>query len=446
MNTEFDLLVIGAGSGGIAAANRAASYGANVAIFEPALPGGTCVNAGCVPKKIMWYAAQTGHAIHDAGAYGFNVELKQFAWNELVENRQRYIETLRGHYLRGLEKNRVRYIPAKARFVDEHTLEADGKQYSAPHILIASGGYPDVPPVPGADLGITSDGLFARTQQPGRIVITGAGYVAVEFACLLCALGTEVTLLLRMDRPLRGFDTIVQDSLMQAMQEQGIKVCPNSPVISVARDGEALSVRTAAQTHVGDTLLWAIGRSPNTTDLGLESAGVCLDEQGYVQTDTYENSSIPGVYAVGDVTGKAELTPVAIAAGRRLADRLFGGMSDRHLDYTNIPTVIFSHPPAATVGLTETEARQRYGDQIKVYTGSFLPLEHALPGNTIRSSMKLVVNGPEETIVGCHIVGPGADEMLQGFAVAVRMGARKKDFDDTVAIHPTSAEELVTMR
>lgn len=446
MNTEYDLLVVGAGSGGIAAANRAASYGCKVAIFEPGLVGGTCVNVGCVPKKVMWYAAGLAHAFDDATAYGFGLEEKIFSWGKLVENREQYIVRLHGHYHRGLDNNKISFIEAKAIFVDAGTIEAGGNRYAAEHIIVATGGQPMVPDVPGAELGITSNDLFALAEQPRRIAIVGAGYIAVEFACMLMALGCEVSLLIRKSRLIRSFDQMLQDKLMQAMQDQGVNVITHAQVTGVRRQGKCLIAETEQQAHEVDTLLWAIGRVPNTIGLGLKKAKVQLNSDGYIHADSYQNTSTKGVYAVGDVTGQAELTPVAIAAGRRLADRLFNNMPDRHLEYENIPTVMFTHPPIGTVGLTEAEAVEKYGSEVKVYNNSFTPMSHAFTRHKPPAAMKLVVTGVEEKIVGCHVIGPGTDEMMQGFAVAIRMGACKADFDDTVAIHPTSAEELVTLR
>lgn len=446
MHTEYDLLVIGGGSGGVAAANRAAHYGRKVAVFEEGPIGGTCVNVGCVPKKVMWYAASIAHALEDAVDYGFKTDTGQFDWNTLVENRSRYIARLHGHYHRGLENNRVDFIAARAEFVDADVIEAGEKRYTAEHIIIATGGRPDRPEVSGADLGMVSDDIFALKSPPSRLVISGGGYIAVEFSCLLKALGSEVVLLLRKNRPLRDFDRLLQDRIMQSMQEQGIEVVTYAPVKEVLRQGNRLLVETERQGYEADALLWAIGRIPNTETLGLGKTNIRLDAAGYVQVDEYQNTSAPGVYAIGDVTGRAELTPAAIAAGRRLADRLFNNMPERRLDYDNIPTVVFAHPPLGTVGLSEEQARRRYGDDVKTYNRSFTPMSHAFTARKPPAAVKLVVLGQEEKIIGCHVIGPGADEMLQGFAVAIRMGACKADFDDTVAIHPTGAEELVTLR
>lgn len=450
MNKDYDLLVIGAGSGGIAAANRAAGYGRRCAVFENRQIGGTCVNAGCVPKKIMWYGAQMAHMLEDAASYGFKIKDRSFDWATLVANRQAYIDRLHGAYGRTFERNGVDYIQGEATFVDRKTLEANGRRYRAGHILIATGGYPVVPDeagVPGAAIGITSDGFFQLKQQPKSMIIVGAGYVAVEVAGMMKALGTEVTLLLRGERPLRAFDVLLQHKLMEAMDMQGIKILPQCKPVRVDQNGDRIQVETdqGGRLEAG-CLLWAIGRAPNTGGLGLQKAGVMVDSEGFITTDTFQNTTAEGIYAVGDVTGRAALTPVAIAAGRRLVDRLFNNMPDRRLEYEMIPTVLFTHPPIGTVGLTESQALDQYGGAVKIYQTEFTPMINAVTRSKNLTAMKLIVHGSNEKIAGCHVIGPGADEMLQGFAVAIRMGACKRDFDETVAIHPTSAEELVTLK
>lgn len=446
MTQHYDLIVIGAGSGGIAAANRAAEYGRKVAVFESNLVGGTCVNVGCVPKKVMWYGAQLAHALEDAEDYGYKLNVEGFDWKQLVASRQAYIERLHGVYHRRLQKNTVEYIPSFARFVSPGTVVAGGQEYSAGHILVASGGRPVIPRIPGAELGLTSDGFFKLQQQPESIVIAGAGYIAVEIACMLAAMKTKVTLMLRKSHPLRSFDFMLQEKLLSAMQDLGINIVTQCQITKVEKEANELRVHTNESMFACEHLLWAIGRQPNTDELYLQHAGVDIDEQGYITVDQYQNTSAHGVYAVGDVTPKPALTPVAIAAGRRLSDRLFNNMPDRHLDYSNIPTVIFTHPPIGTIGLTEAEAREQFGNEVKVYNTAFTAMQNAFTKHKPPTAMKLIVQGKEEKIVGCHAIGPGADEMLQGFAVAIKMGACKRDFDDTVAIHPTSAEELVTLR
>jgi glutathione reductase (NADPH) len=446
---HYDLIAIGGGSGGLSVAERATRYGARCAIIESGRLGGTCVNVGCVPKKVMWYAAHLAHALDDAPGYGFRLDYFGFDWKKLKNARDSFIEGLNEWYLGYLQKAGVELIRGCARFIDAHTLEVDGVRYSADHIVIATGGRPQVPSLPGAEFGMTSDGFFALQNCPPRTALVGSGYIAVELAGMLNALGSEVTLLVRKDHVLRSFDAMLREQLMERLREDGITVLTETQVRAVARLANgALSLHCEGQASVlhVDTLIWAIGREPNTDSLNLAAAGVTAQPDGVIPVDPFQNTNIPGVYAIGDVTERFHLTPVAIAAGRRLADRLFGGQPERCLPYENIPTVVFSHPPIGTVGLTEEEARSQYGDAVKIYQTRFRPMYHAFTTRQPPMVMKLVCVGPEEKIVGGHLIGEGADEMLQGFAVAIRMGATKRDFDDTVAIHPTSAEEMVTMR
>ncbi len=446
---RYDLLVIGGGSGGVATANRAASYGARVALFEAGRMGGTCVNVGCVPKKIMWTAASLNEAVEEAADYGFAAHAGALNWAELKSRRDAYIQRLNGVYERGLNNNKIDVVRSFARFVEPRIVEADGEQYTAEHIVIAVGGRPILPAIPGAELGITSDGFFELEAQPKRVVVVGAGYVSVEFGGLLRALGCEVTLALRRDHFLRYFDKTLRDELMKQMEADGVRIVRHVTVMDVQKRDAGLRVELGNGETIDDvdTLIWAIGRTPNTDRIGIEHTGLELNADGTITVDHFQQTSVAGVYAIGDVIGKYELTPVAIAAGRRLADRLFGGMTDRHLIYENIPTVIFSHPPIGTVGLSEEQAIEQFGlGNVKVYETRFTPMHYAFAKRKPSCTMKLVVTGPDERIVGCHVIGLGADEMMQGFAVAVRMGATKQDFDDTVAIHPTGAEEMVTMR
>jgi glutathione reductase (NADPH) len=316
-------------------------------------------------------------------------------------------------------------------------------------MVLATGGRPRLPPVPGTELGITSDGFFELEAPPRRVAVVGSGYIAVELAGVLHALGSEVTLVIRHDSLLRYFDSLLAEKLMAAMTASGVNIVRKMVTRELKRTGGSLELEAADGRTFGgfDTVLWAVGRRPNIEDLGLDSAGVALDAEGFIAVDKYQNTSAPGVYAVGDVTGAPELTPVAIAAGRRLSDRVFGGMADRYLRYDVIPSVVFSHPPIGTVGLSEEDARRRYPNEpIKIYKSEFVSMFYALMDVKPQTAMKLVCVGDDERVVGCHVIGLGADEMIQGFAVAVSMGARKRDFDDTIAIHPTSAEELVTMR
>ena len=448
MTKRYDLLVIGGGSGGLAHAQRAAEYGADAAVIEQGPLGGTCVNVGCVPKKVMWYTAHHAHQFHHASDYGFDVEVKGHNWNALKERRDAFITRLNGIYENNLDKRGVTYITGAASFVDANTVRVDGQEYQAERIVIATGGRPMVPDIPGADLGITSDGFFALEDRPQRVLIAGSGYIAVELAGVFNALGSDVQLVVRKDSVLRSFDTMLSTELMEAMDKSGIDLETGVIPASVEKTDAGIVLQAEDGRSFGpvDCLVWAIGRSPNTDGLEAKNAGVEQDKYGFVPTDELQQTNVDNISALGDVTGRAALTPVAIAAGRRLADRLYGGMEGRHLDYGLIPTVIFSHPTIGTIGLTENEAREQYGDNVKVYSSGFIGMYYALGTNKQRSVMKLITEGDDERVVGCHVIGEGADEMMQGFAVAMHMGATKKDFDDTVAIHPTSSEELVTMR
>ena len=443
----YDYIAIGGGSGGVATARRAAEYGARALVVEANRLGGTCVNVGCVPKKVMWYAAGIAQAMRDAAGYGFSVGDTRFDWNTLKSRRDAYIARLNGIYANMLEKAGVDVVRGFARFVDARTIEVNGERFSAPHIVIATGGRPLVPDIPGAELGIESDGFFALEQQPRRVAVVGGGYIAVELAGVFNALGSEVSMLVRGPHLLRPFDALLREELMAQMQEDGVRLNFATEVRSVARgaDGTLRVACSSGKALEVDALVWATGRRANTDTLDLAAAGLTADAHGVIATDAFQNTAVPGIYAIGDITGRAELTPVAIAAGRRLAARLFLNQANSKLDYDTIPTVIFSHPPIGTVGLTEDEARARL-TAVKVYTTRFTGMYHALTEHRPKTAMKLVCAGAEERIVGAHVIGEGADEMLQGFAVAVKMGARKADFDDTIAIHPTSAEEFVTMR
>ena len=449
MSKHYDLISIGAGSGGLSAAERAAEYGKKTAVIENKKLGGTCVNIGCVPKKVMWFGSQIAETLHAAGSYGFDVTLNKFDWQTLVNAREGYIKGITDWYVNYLKDSNIEHLQGTAAFVDAHTLDVDGERYTADHIVISPGGYPTVPDVPGAELGITSDGFFALTEQPKRVAVVGAGYIAVELAGVLNGLGSEVSMLLRKDHFLGTFDAMLRETLMEEMINDGVNIMPRVSVDRVEKTSNgSLTIHCqGGVTLTGfDALVWAIGRAPNIEPLNLAAAGVHHNEQGYIPTDAFQVTNVDGVYAVGDVTGQAQLTPVAIAAARRLSDRLFNNMPERKLDYENIPTVMFSHPPIGTVGLTEGEAREQHGDAVKVYQTRFTAMYHALTQRPQKTAMKLVCVGAEEKVVGVHIIGTGADEMLQGFAVAMKMGATKRDFDNTVAIHPTSAEELVTMR
>jgi glutathione reductase (NADPH) len=448
MAQEYDLIAIGGGSGGLAAAQRAAEYGARALVIERGLLGGTCVNVGCVPKKVMWHAAELAEAFRDAPGYGFTASTPTHDWATLVANRENYIRRLNGIYERNLKNRSVDWVSGIAKLIDASTVDVDGVQYTAPHIIIATGGEPTVPDVPGAELGITSDGFFALTEQPRNVALVGSGYIAVEIAGILSSLGSDTRLFARYNSVLRSLDPMLQEGVLEALESHGVAVQQHAIPTELKEADGGIVLCTEAGSEFGpfDTVIWAIGRRPLTAGIGLATAGVVTNEHGYISVDKFQQTNVEGIYALGDVTGQVELTPVAIAAGRRLSDRVFGAMEGRCLDYSNIPTVIFSHPPIATVGLTEPQAREQYGDDVKVYTSGFVPLYYGILEHKARANMKLVTVGVEERVVGCHMIGQGSDEILQGFAVAVKMGACKKDLDDTVAIHPTSSEELVTMR
>ncbi len=451
MSRHFNYLAIGAGSGGIASANRAAMRGASSAVIEAKAVGGTCVNVGCVPKKVMWYGAHIAEALKYSPAYGFDITQNSFNWATLVANREAYIQRIHGSYQRGFASNGVTYIEGFARFIDKNTVEVNGEIITADHITIAVGGRPTRPAIAGAEYGIDSDGFFALTTQPKKALVVGAGYIAVEIAGVLHALGTATHLLVRGDRPLRSFDSDITDMLLERMAQDKLSLHKHCQITKVEQtDSGNLTVYCDNGTVFTDVdcLIWAIGREPATDQLNLAAAGVITDEQGFIRTDKYQNTNVPGIYAVGDITGEAQLTPVAIKAGRMLAERLFNpALPDAHMDYSLIPTVVFSHPPIGTIGLTEAEARKQYADSdVKVYRSGFAAMYNAITEHRALSRFKLVCAGPDEKVVGLHGIGEGMDEVLQGFAVAIKMGATKADFDATVALHPTSAEEFVTLR
>ena len=447
MNNHYDLIAIGAGSGGLAVAEKAAQSGARVAVIEARKLGGTCVNNGCVPKKIMWHAANLAHAVEQANAFGVPTTRGATDWHRLVSGREQYIRDINAYWKGYVDNSGIEHIEGHARFRDAGSILVNDEVYSADHIVIATGSQPIVPPLPGAELGITSDGFFELSEQPRKVAIVGGGYIAVELGGVLKALGSRVTLFALEDRIMERFDSMISDELSRQMQAQGIAIETGFQVASLEKTANGIVVSSAdGQALQGfDTVIWAVGRSANTADLRLDSAGVERLPNGMIPVDDYQNTNVSGIYAIGDITGKTPLTPVAIAAGRRLAERLFAHKTESRVDYENIPSVVFSHPPIGTVGLHEQEARQRYGD-ITVYETEFTPMRYALTESASSMAMKLICSGSEEKIVGLHIIGDHADEMLQGFAVAVKMGARKRDFDTTIAIHPSSAEELVTLK
>ncbi|KAI3393481.1 hypothetical protein diail_4202 [Diaporthe ilicicola] len=465
ISKETDYLVIGGGSGGLASARMASSkFGTKAMIIEDKRLGGTCVNVGCVPKKVTFHAAMLSEAIHDAKSYGFSVEqTKPFDWPTFKEKRDAFIKRLNGIYERNLKNDKVEYVHGWARLLSKNEVEVtldDGTKETvrAKKILVAVGGMPTIPPsIPGSELGVNSDGFFDIDKLPSKVALVGAGYIAVEFAGMFNALGVETHLFIRHDHFLRNFDPIVQEGVTAEYERLGVHLHKGSSQSKVEKDSSGkLSLHYKDKSGEGvlkdiDHLIWAVGRTPLTDGIGLDKAGVKLSEKGHIVVDEYQNTSADNIYALGDVTGQAELTPVAIAAGRKLAHRLFGGpeFKEAKLDYSNIPSVVFAHPEVGAIGLTEPQAIDKYGkENIKVYNTSFPALYYVMMEAEEKgpTSYKLVCAGPEEKVVGLHILGLGSGEILQGFGVAIKMGATKRDFDSCVAIHPTSAEELVTLK
>lgn len=453
MAQHFDYIAIGGGSGGIASANRAAMRGAKVALIEAKHMGGTCVNVGCVPKKVMWHGAQVAEAINlYAPDYGFNVEVKGFDWGKLVESREAYIGRIHKGYDNGLANNGVTVIKGFAKFVDNKTVEVDGEHYTADHILIAVGGRPSIPNIEGAEHGIDSNGFFELKEQPKRVAVIGAGYIAVELAGVLHSLGTDTHLFVRKHAPLRNFDPYIIDTLVEVMAKEGPTLHTESVPHKLVKedDGSVTLHLDNGKSHNVDQVIWAIGREPTTNAINIAAAGVEVNSKGFVKVDEYQNTTAKNVYAVGDIIENGiELTPVAVKAGRTLSERLFNKElpDDLKMDYSLVPTVVFSHPPIGTIGLTEQEAISQYGaENVKVYQSAFAAMYTAVTQHRQPCKMKLVCAGPDEKVVGLHGIGFAVDEMIQGFAVAMKMGATKTDFDAVVAIHPTGSEEFVTMR
>ena len=453
MTQHFDYIAIGGGSGGIASANRAAMRGAKVALIEAKHMGGTCVNVGCVPKKVMWHGAQVAEAINlYAPDYGFNVEVKGFDWSKLVESREAYIGRIHKGYDSGLASNGVTVIKGFAKFVDNKTVEVNGEHYTADHILIAVGGRPSIPHIEGAEHGIDSNGFFELKEQPKRVAVIGAGYIAVELAGVLHGLGTETHLFVRKHSPLRNFDPYIVETLVEVMAAEGPTLHTESVPHKLVKedDGSVTLHLDNGKTHNVDQVIWAIGRQPTTDAINIAAAGVEVNSDGFVKVDEFQNTTARNVYAVGDIIENGiELTPVAVKAGRTLSERLFNKElpDDLKMDYSLVPTVVFSHPPIGTIGLTEQEAISQYGEEnVKIYQSGFTAMYTAVTKHRQPCKMKLVCAGPDEKVVGLHGIGFAVDEMIQGFAVAMKMGATKADFDAVVAIHPTGSEEFVTMR
>jgi glutathione reductase (NADPH) len=449
---HFDYIVIGAGSGGIATANRAASYGKKVVLIEKNIIGGTCVNVGCVPKKIMWHASQIAEAVELASNYGFNVsqqqDTKKFNWNKLINSTNNYISRIHNAYTNIFQKNNITLITAEACFIDSNTVLASGKKYHAEHICVATGGYPNIPDIPGAHYGITSNDFFSLHRQPKKIVIIGSGYIAVELASFLNSIGTDTTIIARKNNILTSFDSTISASLAESLQKQGIKILFNTLATKIDNNNNSINIHLNNNNSIpADTLLWAIGRNPAVESLKLANAAVDTNNQGYISIDKQQNTSQKNIYAIGDNTGNIQLTPVAIAAGRKLADRIFNNQQQPCISYDNIASVIFSHPPVGTIGMTEQQAVNKFGkENIKIYTSKFKPMYLSVANIDEITTIKMITVKATDKIIGLHIIGVAADEMLQGFAVAIKMGATRKHFNETIAIHPTSAEEVVLIK
>ena len=447
---EYDIIAIGGGSGGSATMNRAAMHGAKAAVIEGNIIGGTCVNVGCVPKKVMWYGAQVSETLKNYAAdYGYTIRETSFDFKTLRKNREAYIDRSRQAFSNNFNRNGIDYIEGYARFVDKNTVEVNGEQIRAKHIVIATGSYAFVPNVPGSELGGTSDDVFAWEELPESVSIIGAGYIAVELAGVLHGLGVKTDLFVRKGGPLRGFDQGIVEVLVEEMKKNGQPLHTHKVPQKLEKldNGDIQIHFEDGTTHTSQKVIWAVGRKANVSQLNLEAAGVALNERGFIQVDEYQNTTTPGIYALGDVSGEKELTPVAVKAGRTLSERLFNGKTDAKMDYELIPTVVFSHPAIGSIGLSQEQAEEKYGaENIKVYESNFAGMYSAITVHRQMTKLKLITLGEEEKIIGLHGIGEGIDEMIQGFAVALKMGATKADFDATVAIHPTASEEFVTMR
>lgn len=445
---DFDLIVIGAGSGGIAAAVRASKLGAKVLLIDKGIIGGTCVNVGCIPKKVMWYASHLADMFARAPSLGFDAKFPNLDWEYLIKKRNEYISRIHVSYGKTFEKHNITYIEASAKLISKNEVQAGDKHYKANHIIIATGSTPLIPRLPGAQHGITSDGFFELNAPPRNVAVIGAGYIAVELSGILQRLGSRVNICVRTDTILRNFDPFISKYTEQFLEHQGVYIQKQFTPMMIERQHNeqfCLVSDKEQRIHDLDCIIWAIGRTPNTKNIGLEDVGVEMNDNGIIVTDVEDNTTVDGIYALGDITHHKHLTPVAIRSGRRLAERLFGNAT-LPLDDDLIPSIIFSHPPIGTMGLSEPEAKEKFGDnQVKVYETEFKSMFEWFMKNPIPFGIKLVTQGDDEHVVGCHIAGPNSDEMLQGFAVAMQMGATKQDFDNTIAIHPTSSEELVLL-
>ena len=442
---DYDLITIGAGSGGVAGSRRAASYGARVAICEDNRVGGTCVIRGCVPKKLLMYGSQFADAFQDAAGYGWSVPEASLDWGALVAAKNREIDRLEGIYRRMLDQAGVALIEGRAVVVDPHTVEVAGKRHTAERIMVATGGHPVLPEIPGIELAITSNEALSLDKLPGDVLIVGGGYIALEFAGIFRGAGARVTLAIRRDQVLGGFDQDIRQSVAEGLQRRGVVIRPHTRVAWLARrDGRIAVQIDGGEVLMVDQVMMATGRAPNTRGLGLEACGVALGEQGEIKVDGQSRTSVPGIYAVGDVTDRVNLTPWAIAEGRALAETLYNN-NPMQADAENVPAAVFSQPPVATVGLSEEDAHKRYGN-VRVYRSRFRPMKNTLSGRDEQTMMKLVVDDASDRVVGCHMVGPDGPEIIQGLAIAMKCGATKRQFDQTIGLHPTAAEEFVTMR
>jgi glutathione reductase (NADPH) len=445
MNYDFDLLTIGAGSGGVAGTRRAGSYGARTAIIESLRVGGTCVLRGCVPKKLLVYGVHFAEEFEDAAGFGWEVGPRQLDWARLIATKDRELDRLHGIYMKLLESSKVRVIDGRGELVDAHTVAVGDRRFTAERIMIATGGWPTLPDIPGAALGITSNEALDLKQLPKRILIVGGGYIAVEFAGIFAGAGVETHIAIRADRVLRGFDGEVRTHLQAELEKKGVTFHTGGWPTALARAGDGYTVTfNRGGTLTTDLVMFATGRAPNTKGLGLERVGIETDDKGAIKVDEWQRTTVPNIYAVGDVTDRLNLTPVAIAEARSIAETVFND-NPMKLDHSNVATAVFSQPPVATVGLTEEQAEAAFG-KIDIYTTRFKPMKHTLSGRDERIFMKLVVDAASDRVLGCHMVGPDAPEIIQGLAIAIKCGATKKQFDATVGIHPSAAEEFVTMR
>jgi glutathione reductase (NADPH) len=441
---DFDLFTIGAGSGGVAGSRRAGSYGAKVGICEDSRVGGTCVIRGCVPKKLLVYGAQFADAFADAAGFGWTVAPPVHDFGELIAAKDREIDRLEGIYHKLLADSKVKLYEGRGKLVDPHTIEINGQRVTAEHIMIATGAHPVMPAIPGIEHAITSNEALDLAHLPRRIVICGGGYIAVEFAGIFAALGSEVTIIIRGEELLRGFDDDVRVCLAQELRTRGLTIRARTEITRIDKTGGSYVVHTAAGDEISaDTVMYATGRKPNTRTLGLGELGIAVNESGAVAVDEWSRTAVPHIYAVGDVTDRLNLTPVAIAEGRAIAETLYNN-NPMKVDHQNVATAVFSQPPVGTVGLTESQARQKH--KVDIYRARFRPMKHTLSGREERTMMKLVVDRASDRVLGCHMVGADAPEIVQGIAIAIKCGATKRQFDQTIGIHPTAAEELVTMR